>query len=495
MSFGFKFVDIIIPKDDNRPFLKTNLSLRFYYKKSDGLVSRFFDEISGEEMTSVMNTRNFKMKYDSVYNKLINFYFSSVGTVQTEAIMQNVFGYLPSGNSSCGVTFIGFYENVYIACEPLVEFKSTYKIYITDYGIIGPKYINITLEKQLFPDPNTYIKQDLLNTQICLQFFYYLNNGNLTDLKWYNPVTKKYEDIWHLVSKNPTPVFDESDPNNPLSIVYLSAKPNDNPILDSNIQLMKKIFGYIHSNYNSPSKPDKPVGYVNFISNLNSINFYAIDNNGQVIDYDDYQVIFAADIPITDIGCEPKYINITLTTQKSPDIPPILEQNLLKTSICMQFFYSRITGELSDLKWYNPDSKDYEDIWHLVLKDRISIPVFNQSDHTLRNVYLSSKSDNNQATQPNIELMRKIFGTLRYYYNNNGEPFPDEPVGLVNINSNEKILDFDALNTEGYTLDGYTVVFNATIPISDTDSCCFSEGTKILSLSNQKPIDGYLTSH
>ena len=100
MSYGFKLVYIIIPKDDNQPLLKTNLSLAFYYNKSNGLVTRFVDYTSGKDMTQVMNTRpGYIMSYDSASNKLSNFYFYYVKS-QTEEIMPEVFGYLKYKNAS-----------------------------------------------------------------------------------------------------------------------------------------------------------------------------------------------------------------------------------------------------------------------------------------------------------------------------------------------------------------------------------------------------------
>ena len=145
------------------------------------------------------------------------------------------------------------------------------------------------------------------------------------------------------------------------------------------------------------------------------------------------------------------------------------------------------------MKWFDHNIDDYVDITHLLYEKQGETPQppfppqYSKNDSTLTPVYLSWI---NYPTEENKNLMQKIFGSIKDIYDLN----INQPVGLVNINSNDKILDFYVLDTDGNIIYYFTVRYQATIPITDTDSCCFSEGTKILSLSNQQPIDGCLSS-
>ena len=470
MSTGTKYVTITI-KANQQPKLITNFCMKFDYNTTNGLVTNFYDFNSGEskDITKIMGD-NMIYNNDTLNNFV--FTYNTSNNIETLKIMYDTFGCITQPNTCYDVTYIDF-SALAIIKHYNKGFFFDYKQTISDKPchIEGPKYINITLEKQVDPAPVDFTKQDLLNPQICLQFYYYIANGKLSDLKWYNPDSKDYEDIWHLVLGNP--VFVEGDPNNPLSIVYLSSKPYYGEAPQSNIDLMKKIFGIIRNN-TYQEKQNEPVGNVDLYSSGNSVNFYAIDKDGEYVDGDEYKVKFDATINTQDKDCLPKYINIKLEKQLYPDPSPI--QDLLKTSICLQFFYDGITGNLTKLDWFNPDTKKYEDIWHLVKYK----PVFDQSDPNGESliVTLSSKPDDNiNPTQPNIELMQKIFGIIH----NNDNYQTDKPVGIINFTSIDKRVSFNIIDSN---IPNYQVNFEANIPITDIEIECEPKYLNI-TLNNQ----------
>ena len=91
---------------------------------------------------------------------------------------------------------------------------------------------------------------------------------------------------------------------------------------------------------------------------------------------------------------------------------------------------------------------------------------------------------------------QKLTGTVEFEYNEeqstslNGvifeNIFPSAPVSYTKINFNN--FNFTVTNFQGNTS-----LFNANFDII-FDTCCFSEGTKILSLYNQQPINGCITA-
>jgi hypothetical protein len=496
MSLGRKFVNIIIPKDSTQKSITTSLNLEFEYNTTTGSVTKFF--YYNKDMTSLINKDTSKpVTYDSGNNTLSNLLFTWLPTYTFEQydIMRSVFGYLIKDNNWYGVSYIDFSQNFSKITSNdsdknlIFEFNTTREIKISDDNL--PKYINIPLTYQVFPSLDYFNKQDLLNTPICLKFFNRVN-GELYDLEWYNPNSKVYENIWHLVLGKP--VFDQSNPNNPtLSVVYLSSKPFYGEAPPSNIELMEKIFGSISSNTNQDNV--QPVGLVLLYSIYNSVDFYAINIDGEYIDGDDYKVKFNADIKITDIEiqCSPKYVNITLTNQVNSNSRLASQQPSLNKEIFFKFFY-RENGQLSDLEWFDNDINQYVNITCL-LYDSESInvdpklpfpPIFDETE--LTPVFLSWLPDYNNSK---ASLMQKIFGNIT----NNNKLSIEEPVGFVSFSNSDNPVYLNALNTtNGDPIPDYKVQFDATIPITDNDTYCFSEGTKILSLSNQQHIDGCLTS-
>ena len=499
---GPKFVNIIIPKDTTQPDLKSNLYLEFYYNKNIGIVTEFIDYISRKNMTSLINKYG-PVIYDSVNNKLSNLLFTWLNKYnnEKEKIMYEIFGFLLNqvNNINYGVSFISFQDTFCLIqsydskITVKAEFQSVYKINITD-DIGGPIYLNITLRNQ---NPSPPPEQTLLKTQICMKFYYSIKTSILTDLIWVNPDTNESVDITHLIIQfpfSPAPYPPKYDKNgNSITSLFLSWE-NNSPSTETpaNKILMENIFGRIMTNTDTTGKP---VWLVNIISIDKTVNLYVLGDDTSIL-YD-YNLIFnPTTIQITDIEIEyePKYLNITLETQVDPN-PILIQQNLLITPICLQFFYAKLNGDIIKLEWFDhdPNINDYVDITHL-LYDFKEIdpkppfpPQYSENDSTLTPVYLSWI---NYPTEENKNLMQKIFGSIKDIYDLN----INQPVGLVGINSNYKILDFYVLDTDGNIIYYFTVRYRATIPITDTNSCCFSEGTKILSLSNQQPIDGCLTS-